>query len=106
MSNRRVLNAVNGGGEEVKGPVERELTVEQLGLDLQRSMLSLKGQFLADDGSGVNYHSLRTSAEFKDYCAIAEKLKYVQLKPSGESTLTEDEIKSFFISIHSIIIGY
>ena len=88
MATRNVLNIVNDTTQSVVS------SVEQLGLDLQRCMLGVKGQFLADDGRGVDYHRLSNSSEFQEYCRIAEKLNYIVLR--GHS---EEEMKSFFISI-------
>ncbi len=90
MSTRRVLNA-----PATTGPVGgASVSAEQLGLELQRCMLSLKGQFLAEDGRGVDYQLLRDSAEFQEYCGIAVRLNTVRL-----SEQSEIERKSFFISI-------
>ena len=88
MATKKILNIVNDRTQIVVS------SVEQLGSDLQKHMLSLKGQFLADDGRGVDYPRLRISTEYQEYCKIADKLNYVELK--GHS---EEEIKSFFISI-------
>ena len=90
MSTRRVFNA-----PATAGPVgSASGSAEQLGLELQRCMLSLKGQYLAEDGRGVDYQLLRDSVEFKEYCGIAVKLNSVRL--NGQS---EIERKSVFISI-------
>ena len=66
MSSRKILNSVatdQGKGGEIVDVV----FLEQLGLDLQQTMLSLKVQFLAEDSRGVEYQNLRGSPEFQEY---------------------------------------
>ena len=58
----------------------------------------MKGEFIADDGSGVNYEALKKSQLFEQYKLQAKILKHVDL-----STLSEVERTAFFISILQII---
>ena len=62
---------------------------------LQSLMLRLKGEFMAQDGRGVNYQSLRESTLFKEY-----KQKSLDLKTVDVGRLNVTERKCFFISIH------
>ena len=96
MSSRKILNSV-ATDQDKGGEIVHVVSLEQLGLDLQRMMLSLKVQFLAEDGRGVDYQKLRGSPEFQEYNEIAGKLNHVELKGSSEI-----ERIAFFISIHQL----
>ena len=65
-----------------------------LALELQRTMLQMKGEFITKDGKGVNYELLTHSELFKRYQGLTSELE--QCDPSQ---LDEDERKAFFISI-------
>ena len=54
----------------------------------------MKGDVIAEDGSGVKYSELRSSSLFQQYKAEAAALKQLDL-----STLSEKEKMAFFISI-------
>ncbi|ESO94705.1 hypothetical protein LOTGIDRAFT_175345 [Lottia gigantea] len=61
---------------------------------LQKLMLRLKGEFMADDGKGVDYSKFKTSQLFPEYKKQACQLQNIDL-----NTLSEVEKKVFFISI-------
>lgn len=65
-----------------------------LALELQSTMLQMKGEFMTEDGKGVNYEMLTRSELFKRYQGLTGELE--QCNPSR---LDEDERKAFFISI-------
>jgi hypothetical protein len=71
-------------------------SAEDIGIQLQRSMLNIKSSFLTDDGRGVDYKRVKDSAEFKEYCKISSSLEQLDLL-----SLSEIEKKAFFISILS-----
>lgn len=88
MSNKQILNASTDAATDQSKPAE------QLSMTLQRHMLVMKGDFLAEDGRGVDYSSLRDSTAFKNYTSTASELRHVDL-----TTCTEQQRKAFFISI-------
>ena len=57
-------------------------------------MLQMKGEYMTEDGRGVNYEKLTGSDLFKCYQSLTGEL--VQCDPSQ---LNEEERKAFFISI-------
>ena len=65
-----------------------------LALELQRTMLCVKGDHMTDDGRGVDYSRLNKSKVFQDYVALTS-----QLRACDPSHLDEAERKAFFISI-------
>ncbi|CAH1787699.1 unnamed protein product [Owenia fusiformis] len=87
----RVLNTLKTSSEPNKIAVG-------LSKDLQKTMLRMKGEFMSEDGSGVNYDALRESAVFADYKKQADELSAIDL-----STLDEDEKKAFFINIYNAL---
>ena len=88
MSAKQVLNASG----EVSIAVVRP--AEQLSVALQRHMLAMKGEYLSEDGRGVDYEKLRRSETFKSYTETAKELRLVDLY-----SCTELQRKAFFISI-------
>ena len=55
----------------------------------------LKGEFILEDGKGVDYVKIKSSALFKEYVEqLAPQLQYVNL-----DNISENEKKAFFISI-------
>ena len=93
MSAKRILNSIQHQSESTS----HDLPVEVVGVALQKSMLSLKGQFLSVDGRGVDYSKLYHSEEFKEYLKNAKNLNHVEL-----GGCSEQERKAFFISIQQI----
>jgi len=67
--------------------------------DLRRRMLRLKGEFLSDDGSRVDYGGMRASPAFAEFAEATAELQVVD-----PSALPPDERKAFFINIYNIII--
>lgn len=67
-----------------------------LALELQRTMLQMKGEYMIEDGKAVDYEKLTHSELFKHYQSLTAEL--VNCDPSQ---LDEDERKAFFISILS-----
>lgn len=90
MSTKQVLNSSGGSSDGVSRPAD------QLSVALQRHVLTLKGEFLSEDGRGVNYTELSKSDSFKNYVLTAGELRGVDL-----TACTEQQRKAFFISILS-----
>lgn len=94
-SNIRVLNlTASGGSSSARRPPSA------LALELQKSMLQLKGQYMSEDGHEVHYDQLRDSQLFAEYKQIAKLLCNCELGNLQE----EDERKAFFISIPQTIV--
>ena len=91
---QRVLNQVGVVSLPTAPPPPSELALE-----LQRTMLRMKGEYMTEDGKGVNYEMLTHSKLFEHYQCLASDLKYCD-----PSQLDEDERKAFFISILIYII--
>ena len=68
----------------------------ELSLELQKTMLRLKGEFMSEDGREVRYSQLRSSEVFREYELLAGALCHCDLTDIVED---EDEMKAFFISI-------
>ena len=94
-----LVNLLNDGPEEAR----LQSTGTDMGRDvakqLQSLMLRLKGEFMAEDGRGVNYAGLRESELFKEY-----QLKSRELKSVDVGILDVAEKKCFFISIHPLCV--
>ena len=67
----------------------------EVALELQKTMLRLKGKFMSEDGKEIHYKSLRESQLFTEYQTVARELIGCDLPALHE----EDERKAFFISI-------
>lgn len=65
-----------------------------LALELQRTMLRVKGDHMTEDGRGVDYSQLKESKLFQEYVTLTS-----QLQSCDPSHLEEGERKAFFISI-------
>ncbi|KAL5007512.1 hypothetical protein ScPMuIL_016318 [Solemya velum] len=74
------------------------LSANELSQKLQKSLLRLKGEFMAEDGKGVDYAKLKTGTSYTDYKKQAQLLQLVTL-----DQLTEDEKKSFFLNIYNAL---
>ena len=88
-SKQRILNQNVGVAAQ---PIPRPPS--ELALELQRTMLHMKGEYMTEDGKGVNYEMLTHSELFGRYQSLAR-----QLDRCDPSQLEEDERKAFFISI-------
>ena len=73
-----------------------------LALELQKTMLKLKGQYMSENGSEVHYGKLKGSQLFTEYEAVAGQLCHCDLNELQD----EEEKKAFFISILSIIVNF
>ena len=93
-SKKRVLNQAVG----VASPPTTPRPPSEVALELQRTMLRMKGEYMAEDGKGVNYEMLTHSELFERYQSLARELEYCD-----PSQLDEDERKAFFISILSYV---
>lgn len=65
---------------------------------MQKLMLRMKGEFIKDDGSGVDYRRLKSSHLFQEYELKARDLHQVDV-----GSLEEDERKAFFINIYNAL---
>ena len=86
---KRVLNKHVGVASPPTPRPPSELAVE-----LQRTMLQMKGEYMTEDGKAVNYEMLTHSELFEHYQSLVG-----ELNKCDPSRLEEDERKAFFISI-------
>ena len=82
-----ILNKAVSDGLDQRPP-------EELGRYLQKAMLQIKAEHIAEDGRGVDYTKLASSELFKEYAQVAR-----QLVNSDPGPLSEPERMAFFISI-------
>lgn len=87
MSSQTVLNVPSSSQSS-------SLSVETVGVNLQRSMLCIKGMYFDAGGRGVDYDRISESNEFLDYCKVADSLSIVDC-----TICSEEERKAFFISM-------
>lgn len=73
-------------------------SADSVALALQMKMLALQGEFLAEDGSGVDYAALQISEAFKEYKDMTRELQKVDL-----SVLKTDERKCFFLNLYNAL---
>ena len=92
MSERKILN--EGGGVAGGGA-----SLESIGIQLQTSMLQLKGLYLSPDGRGVDYGRMKESEEFKQYKEIAQTLTAIDMMKDTN----EQQRKAFFISKNNLM---
>jgi len=86
------VHVLNLAGSENQPSVRRAPSA--VALELQKTMLQLKGQCMAGDGRGVQYSGLRESQLFSEYERVARELANCDLRD-----VKEEEKKPFFISI-------
>lgn len=92
-SKQRILNHVVG----VASPATPR-PPSDIALELQRTMLQMKGEYMTEDGKGVNYDMLTHSELFDRYQCLTRELN--QCSPSH---LDEDERKAFFINVYNAL---
>lgn len=90
---KTVLNAA-GTGTEHESSSSTSLSAE-----LRRAMLKLKGEYMSDDGSRVDYAGMEKSAGFVEYKTIAQQLAFINL-----AEMEENERKAFFINIYNALV--
>jgi len=67
--------------------------------NLRKSILKLKGNFISDDGSFVNYKDMVVSPDFAEYKKLAAELKTLDWSHLKDH---EDERKAFFINLYNV----
>ena len=67
---------------------------------LRKMLLRLKGEFMAEDGSGVNYALMSKSEAFQTYKSLALDLQNINLEALKAN---EEERKAFFINLYNIL---
>jgi hypothetical protein len=75
------------------------LTALQLASKIQESILTLYGEYLTEDGKGVNYEGLKKSPLFSHYVNLTAQLQFVDL-----SLLPPNELKAFVINIYNALV--
>ena len=67
--------------------------------NLRKSILKLKGNFISDDGSFVNYKDMVVSPDFAEYKKLAAELKTLDWSHLKDH---EGERKAFFINLYNV----
>mmetsp|Transcript_39219 Transcript_39219/g.85304 ORF Transcript_39219/g.85304 Transcript_39219/m.85304 type:complete len:330 (-) Transcript_39219:429-1418(-) len=73
-------------------------SADAVALALQMKMLSLQGEFLAEDGTEVDYAALQISETFEEYKDMTRELQKVEL-----SQLDVDQRKCFFLNLYNAL---
>eukprot|EP00092_Neocalanus_flemingeri_P041673 GFUD01045390.1.p1 GENE.GFUD01045390.1~~GFUD01045390.1.p1 ORF type:complete len:287 (+),score=64.19 GFUD01045390.1:191-1051(+) len=81
------------GGEDEK---DTNLNSDDIVKKLRVNITALKGSYMSDDGSKVDYSQIANSPKFEDYCKTAALLRFI--KPE---LFSEDKRKAFFINIYN-----
>ena len=88
-----MAKVLNAAGSRPRGDVARRKPIE-LALELQRTMLRMRGEFMDSEGRGVDYERLHKSALFLEYVGLCGELTECDV-----ASMEEVERKAFFISI-------
>jgi len=75
---------------------EDDLSSHQISSKMRSIITKLKGRYMSEDGSSVDYAALGKSDEFQHYCRTVYVLRHVDL-----SSLSQDELKCFFLNIYN-----
>ncbi|XP_042891127.1 uncharacterized protein LOC122265773 [Penaeus japonicus] len=95
--NVKVLNETGGGGGGGGGQ-DQDVDSVAVSQRLQKAMLKMTGKFLDEATGKVNYASLRSSDEFKEYCELTGQLRSVDVEK-----LDEKEKLAFFINVYNAL---
>lgn len=80
------------------GQAPAKVSAVELSKKLQKCMLRLKGEYMGNEGQGVDYEKLRLSQQFKEYEELTSQLQNVNL-----TDLSENEKKAFFINLYNAL---
>lgn len=80
------------------GQTPAKVSAVELSKKLQKCMLRLKGEYMGNEGQGVDYEKLRLSQQFKEYEELTSQLQNVNL-----TDLSENEKKAFFINLYNAL---
>jgi len=75
---------------------DKNLDADEIAKKLRVSITNLKGSYMSEDGSKVDYSKMSRSPKFEEYCKIAALLKFI--KPES---FNEEKRKAFFINIYN-----
>ena len=119
--NKAMQDAEDGVAYEIKGHVDtylnndsimsidddgnkvnKEKVIFQISVNLQKTALTLMDNFANDEGTSINYKSMRRSAEFREYVNIASQLRQVSLSAIG--AMSEKKRLSFFANLYNSLI--
>lgn len=95
MSEEVTVKVLNETGE---GSHAQDLDSVAVSQRLQKAMLKMTGKFLDETTGKVNYASLRSSEEYRAYCAMAGQLRAVDVEK-----LDEKEKLAFFINVYNAL---
>lgn len=87
---------VDRGEGEGKGEAEAEVNAVEVAREIQRLMLTLKGEYMNE--TGVDYVALSKSKEFEEFVQRTASLRSVKL-----GSLSTVERKAFFINLYNAL---
>ena len=93
-TNKKILNSSDKTAALTSGNSEEKLVSL-----MRKTMLRLKGEFMREDGSSVDYAGIRQSDLFKEYVGLAKELDNCSVL-----NLSVDERKAFFINIYNTLV--
>jgi len=66
--------------------------------NMRKAVLRLKGEYMNDDGSEVDYIGMSTSEAFSDFVKLTRKLKHVDI-----SSISAQERKAFMMNLYNCL---
>lgn len=82
--------------------LSRTLLLPELAAELQDRLLKLSDVFISQDGKVVNYHLMKSSADFRDFIHLASRLN--EFNESSFLTLSISQRKTFFINLYNAMV--
>lgn len=89
-TSKQVLNEVQAGADD------EPVSAAALARSLRTSLLRLKSEYMAEDGSSVDYDALKRSEAFKEYVKLTADLKKISLLD-----LSPPARKAFLINVYN-----
>mmetsp|Transcript_56071 Transcript_56071/g.132079 ORF Transcript_56071/g.132079 Transcript_56071/m.132079 type:complete len:382 (-) Transcript_56071:160-1305(-) len=92
---------LNDGGAAGSAPPTSDTAVLgwEVSEQLRKSITAMYGQYLSEDGTGVDYAAMRDSTEFEQYVQLSYKLNQVEVSGMGASARA-----AFFINIYNSLL--
>ena len=63
---------------------DKNLDADEIAKKLRVSITNLKGSYMSEDGSKVDYSKMSRSPKFEEYCNIAALLKFIKPESFNE----------------------
>jgi len=82
--------------DEASETIPDKVKSEEITKQMRVSITTLKGRYMSEDGSCVDYKNLGRSAEFKAYCLLTSLLRYIDL-----AELNQNQLKCLFLNVYN-----